>query len=107
MSTMGRRKDGREKGRKLGNIYTFELVCLLIPNKLMSKDASLEIYAQELVYLSNPNKTMGDQSYTCSLDVCLDNILLFFFGHNIITLKLFDIFFCRWVFDPEGKPSTL
>lgn len=86
-------------------IYAHKLACMFIHKKPMGKDTSLEIYEFKLVCLSIPNKPMDSQSYTYSLVVWLNNILLLFFEHKIPTLKLFDI--CsRWIFDLEGKPSN-
>jgi len=49
---------------------------------------------------------MGTQRHAYSLVVYLCNFILFLFEHDIFALKLLDAF-CRWVFDPGDKPSTL
>jgi len=87
-------------------IVAHELVCLSIPNQFLGKDASLEKYAHKLVCLSIHNKPTNNQSNTYSLNVYLGNNFLFFFKHSIFKLKLLDDF-CRWVFDPEGRPLNL
>lgn len=66
----------------------------------------MEIDARDLACLFIPNKFIGSQSHTCSLVICLDNIILFFFKHNILTLKLLDVC-CKWIFNLGGKPLTL
>jgi len=78
-STMGRRKDGKKGGHKLGNICPW------------------------ISLFNHPNKPMGDQSHAYSLVVCLHNILLFFFEHCIFNLNLFNDL-CWWVFNPVGRP---